>query len=87
MIQTNPTPAAVEGAPVKPGSKSTEFWGKLVVQAVVLLNSWFDVSVEMDLPTAVTIVAGMEALYMVVRGAVKASSYKTVTIIDNTEDS
>jgi hypothetical protein len=65
-------------SPVKPGCLSTEFWGKLIVQAVVLLNSRFDVAIDMDMQTAVTIVAGLEALYMVIRGHVKASSYKTL---------
>lgn len=82
MIQTTPPPAAVEGAPVKPGKTTTEFWGKLLVQAAVLLNSWFDIGVEMDLTQALTIVAGLEGLYMVVRGVVKASSYKTVTVVE-----
>lgn len=80
MIQTTPPPAAVEGAPVKPGKTSTEFAGKTVAQLIVMGLAVAGIAI--DIETAAMIVAGLEALYMVIRGHVKAASYKTVTVIE-----
>lgn len=54
----------------KPGWKTTEFWGKTIIQLVVVFNalSSRDIPVE----TATTIVATLEGIYIGGRSIVKA---------------
>ena len=56
----------------KAGIKSTEFYGKLIIQLVLILNALFGLGIEIDDMTAMTIVGGMEALYGVGRSITKA---------------
>lgn len=56
---------------VKPGKNTTEFWGKLLIQLALLLNAWFDLGIEIDDETAMTIVGGIEGAYAVARGIAK----------------
>ena len=58
---------------VKPGYKTTEFWGKLVLQAIVVLNMFAPEGSgrEISPETGAAIVAGLEGLYGVIRAWVK----------------
>jgi len=55
---------------VKPGWKTTEFWGKTVVQGVVIYNTFFNKNLDPQL--AVQIVSTIEAIYHGLRALVKA---------------
>lgn len=57
---------------VKPGYLTTEFHGKCILQLALILNMMFDLGVDIDDATALTIVGGLEAIYSIVRGVVKA---------------
>lgn len=56
---------------VKPGWQTTEFWGKTVVQGIVLYNSFFHKNLDPQL--AVQIVSTIEAIYHGLRALVKAA--------------
>lgn len=64
---------------VKPGLKTTEFWSKALIQLALIANMLFDLGVEIDDQTALTIVGGLEAIYNVVRGVAKAGP-KTINV-------
>ena len=58
----------------KPGWKTTEFWGKVVVQIIILVNSMQGADVDPQM--AVAAIAGVEAVYALSRSLVKAFSKK-----------
>lgn len=64
---------------MKPGIKTTEFWGKLVIQVTVALNAIFDLGIDITDEIAMAIIGGLEAIYNIVRGIVKTPP-KTVTL-------
>lgn len=51
---------------MKPGIKTTEFWGKVVLQIILLVNMIADAVVISD-ELAISIIASIEGLYMVWR--------------------
>jgi hypothetical protein len=55
----------------KPGVKTTEFWGKTLLQLVIILNMLFGLGIEMSAEQAMVIVGGLEGIYALVRGLVK----------------
>jgi hypothetical protein len=62
--------------PVKPGNKTSEFWAKLFVQAVMAINAVLPAGqqiAEVDDTVAMAIIGGLEALYMVLRTWAKRS--------------
>ena len=56
---------------VKPGIRSTEFWGKTILQMVLVLNALFGLGIEMDSATALQIAVGLEAVYGLARSIAK----------------
>lgn len=60
-----------QGTAVKPGVRSTEFWGKSLLQLVLILNMLFDLGIDLDEQASMTIVAGLEGIYALVRGIAK----------------
>ena len=62
----------MENVAMKPGHKTTEFWGKTVLQFMLVLAVLFPgMGFEMEEQTAMVIAAGLEALYNTIRGVVK----------------
>lgn len=57
--------------PDKPGIKTTEFWGKLILQLVLVINSIFGLGIEMSLEQSLTIAGALEAVYAISRGIAK----------------
>lgn len=58
---------------MKPGQKTTEFWGKVIVQVVLLVNLFLPAAHQLpiDDALAIKIIAGLEMVYGFVRGIVK----------------
>lgn len=56
---------------MKPGLHTTEFWGKSLVQLVLVLNQVFGLGLVISDEAALTIVAGLEAAYSVGRSMAK----------------
>ncbi len=73
----------IETSKPKPGIKTTEFWGKTLLQLTIILNQIFKLGIELDNQTAMTIVGGLEAIYHVVRGVTKAGP-KTINVTNTT---
>lgn len=69
-IKKEATREVVVNGQVKQGWKTTEFWGKTLVQLIVLYNSLFKGSI--DPQAALTIVAGLEGIYTGGRAVVKS---------------
>lgn len=61
----------VDGAK-KPGYKTTEFWGKVLIQAVVVINAFK--GSDIDPEAAMKAVLAIEAVYVFGRSLVKAFS-------------
>lgn len=59
----------------KPGWKSTEFWGKALVQGIVLWNSFKEDS-QINPELGLTIIAFIEGVYGASRSVVKGMSKK-----------
>lgn len=55
----------------KPGMQTTEFWGKVVMQLLLIGNSLFNAHATLTSEQAMAIAAGMEALYGVSRSFAK----------------
>ena len=55
---------------IKPGWQTTEFWGKTLVQIVVLYNTFCHRNIDPTLGTQT--VALMEGIYVAIRGLIKA---------------
>lgn len=55
----------------RPGSRTTELWGKVVVQAVLLINTLFNLGIEIDDQMALALVGLMETAYAISRGIAK----------------
>jgi hypothetical protein len=55
----------------RPGSKTTEMWGKVVVQVVLLANALFNLGIEIDDQMALALVGFMETAYAISRGIAK----------------
>ena len=55
---------------LKPGWKTTEFWGKTIIQLVVVFNALS--SKDIPVETATAIVAALEGIYIGGRSVVKA---------------
>ena len=53
-----------------PGWQTTEFWGKTIIQLVVVFNALS--SKDIPIETATMIIAGLEAVYVAGRSVVKA---------------
>lgn len=60
----------------RPGVQTTEFWGKSLLQLVLILNALFGLGIELDDQTAFTIVAGIEGAYALARGVTKGLTGK-----------
>lgn len=60
---------------MKDGIKTTEFWGKTLVQILTVVVS-LKPETGLDPEMGVAIVAGIEAIYNLVRGVVKAFAKK-----------
>lgn len=56
---------------VKPGWQTSEFWGKTLVQGVILYNSFFHKNIDPQLATQA--VGAIEAIYHALRAAVKVA--------------
>lgn len=58
---------------MKPGHKTTEFWGKVIVQAVMLVNMFLPAAHQLPVDDALAakLVAGMEMAYQFARGIAK----------------
>jgi hypothetical protein len=54
---------------VKPGWQTTEFWGKTVVQMIVLYNTFFEN--KLDPQVGAQIVGAIEGLYHALRAVIK----------------
>ena len=65
----------------KPGIKSSEFWGKVVVQVLALaaLFGLVDLDIESQEAVAFAVAGIVEAAYSVGRGIAKAHEKPTVT--------
>jgi hypothetical protein len=55
---------------LKPGWKTTEFWGKTIIQLIVVFNALS--AKDIPLETATAIVASLEGIYIAGRSVVKA---------------
>jgi len=66
------TQTIIEPGDIKPGIKSTEFWGKLLVQLVLLANSVFGLGIEISDADAILTVGALEGLYQIWRGIMKS---------------
>lgn len=55
---------------IKTGWKTTEFWGKTIIQVVVIFNALS--SRDIPIETATVVVAGLESVYVAGRSVVKA---------------
>lgn len=58
---------------VKPGQRTTEFWGKTVCQVLTILAT-LKPELEINPETGLAIVAGLEGLYTIARSIIKAYS-------------
>jgi len=58
---------------MKPGKQSTEFWGKCIIQGVLVMNMLFDSKIDITPEVSIQIVAGIEAMYTLMRGATKTA--------------
>ena len=56
---------------MKKGIKTSEFWGKTLLQVLTLAFGLMGESPPLDEQTALTIVAGLEAIYTVARAITK----------------
>ncbi len=57
---------------VKPGWKTTEFWGKTAVQVILLLNVFVVKDNPIKPEIGLALVAGVEGVYDAVRALIKA---------------
>lgn len=58
----------IKSMDLKSGWKTTEFWGKVAIQAAAI---WASIGQFVPAKWGVAIVAGGEAMYMVIRGVLK----------------
>ncbi len=66
---------------MKPGIKTTEFWGKVVLQTILLVNMIADTVVISD-ELAISIIASIEGLYMVWRQWSKNAELQRQAILE-----
>lgn len=57
--------------PQKPGTRTTELWGKVVIQVVLIINALFGIGIEIDDELALGIAGLMESSYAISRGIAK----------------
>ena len=64
-----------DAQPVKPGWKTSEFWGKIILQVIVILSGMQGL---VSPKWAVTISATLEILYGIQRALIKQPSITTI---------
>lgn len=72
-------------APVKPGLQTTELWGKLAIQVLLIANAMFHLGLQIDDQLTVQLVAGLEAAYTIGRAVTKAKAGSTVMATPSSE--
>lgn len=65
-----------EAHATKPGYKTTEFYGKVLVQLVLAVNSIWGLGIECSDETSWVIIGGLEGLYTMWRSAIKARAQR-----------
>ena len=75
MIHTR---TAVSGP--KPGKKSTEFWGKTILQLVLVINAMLDLGIAVTPAESMQIAAALEAVYTLARGYAKRGTTAEVVV-------
>ena len=55
----------------KPGVRTTELWGKVILQAVLVLNALFDLGIQISDDLAIGIAGIMESAYSISRAMSK----------------
>jgi len=73
-------------SPAKPGIRTTEFWGKTLLQLVLILNMLFGLGIDLDHQTSMGIVAALEGVYNVTRGMAKKQPRTSATLRTETHN-
>jgi hypothetical protein len=72
---TTPTDAA------RSGLQTTELWGKLLVQVILLANALFGLGIDIPDELALQLVAGMEGAYTIGRAITKSRTGQATTLV------